>query len=364
MITAAIIALILLILFFGFYLLLQQPQFGLAATGERLERMRQSPNYRNGKFHNLSYTPTLAEGHSMRKVLYNFLFKKVEKRKPVRAIQVVQTDLSALPADKDLLVWFGHSSYLLRLDGKTFLADPVLNHYAAPFSGMNKAFAGTDHYTAEDMPFIDYLLITHDHYDHLDYHTTRKLTGKTGTVITGLGVGAHLERWGFNASQIIEKDWWDVVELGNGFSLHYTPARHFSGRKLQRNTTLWTSFVLKTPRKQLFLGGDSGYDTHFATIGEKFGGFDLAILENGQYNEAWHYIHTLPAEVLQAGKELKAQRIFPVHAAKFDLGGHPWDEPLERITVLNNEQQALITPRIGEVVYLDDSHGFSQWWRD
>jgi len=252
----------------------------------------------------------------------------------------------------------------MQLDGNTILVDPVLSSYAAPFSWMNKAFKGADTYKVEDLPEIDYLLITHDHYDHLDHDTIMKLKGKVGKVVLALGVGAHFEAWGFPASQLIEKDWGDKVELEKGLTLYFTPARHFSGRSLFSNNTLWTSYVVETPSRKIFVGGDSGYDTHFAEIGERFGGFDLAILENGQYNEAWRYIHTLPEEVLKASKDLKARRTFPVHSSKFDLGGHAWDEPLKKVTALNKDyNQHLITPMIGQVVELDnEEQEFQKWW--
>jgi L-ascorbate metabolism protein UlaG (beta-lactamase superfamily) len=363
MVTLLILIVALVILTF---MVMQLPQFGKAPSGKRLERIKLSPNYRNGRFQNLSPTPQLTEGYSMLKVLFNFFIKRVENRKPLRSIPFIKTDLKSLPVAKNFLIWFGHSSYLLRLEGKTFLVDPVLSGYASPFSRMNKAFNGASSYSADDLPFVDYLLITHDHYDHLDYETIKKLKGKAGTVVTALGVGEHFEKWGFPSSQIIEKDWWDNIALENGLTLHLTPARHFSGRKLQRNNTLWTSFVLQTPSKKFFIGGDSGYDNHFAEIGKWFGGFDLAILENGQYNEAWRYIHTLPEEVLKAGKELGAKRIFPVHSGKFDLGGHAWNEPLIRITELNHDSKfPLVTPLIGEVVDLDNiKQTFEEWWKD
>lgn len=344
---------------------MQQPQFGKTPTGKRLERIRQSPNYRDGKFQNLSPTPRLVEGYGYGTVLYDFLIRKKPNRRPIGTIPSIKTDLKSLPAQKDLLIWFGHSSYLLQLEGRKILVDPVLSGYAAPFNGMNKAFNGSDRYKVDDLPYIDYLLITHDHYDHLDYETVKSLKGKVGTVICGLGVGAHFEQWGYAPSQVIEKDWWDSIILEGGLTLHLTPARHYSGRGLQSSKTLWTSYVLETPSKKLFLGGDSGYDQHFAAIGQRFGGFDLAILDNGQYNPAWRYIHTPPEDVVKASKDLNAKRVFPVHSSKFDLGGHPWNEPLIKLTELSGKANlALVTPMIGEIAGLDDStQAFKKWWQ-
>lgn len=355
---------IIVLLSLAGFLVLRMEVFGARPSGERLERIRQSENFREGQFQNLSPTPSLAEGYSYTGVMYDFLFRKKDGLAPAAALPSVKTDLKSLPAEKELMVWFGHSSYLLQLQGKTLLVDPVLNDHAAPFGWMNKAFQGSDTYRVEDLPQIDYLLLTHDHYDHLDQQTLKRLKDRVGKVICPLGVGAHLERWGYAPEQLIEEDWGTQVELEGPLRLHFTPARHFSGRSLFRNNTLWTSYVLETPSRKVFVGGDSGYDSHFKELGQRFGPFDLAILENGQYNEAWRYIHTMPGEVLQASQDLRARRTFPVHSGKFDLGGHPWDEPLREITRLNSEyQQPLVTPRIGEVVDLgDEGQEFERWW--
>jgi L-ascorbate metabolism protein UlaG (beta-lactamase superfamily) len=229
---------------------------------------------------------------------------------------------------------------------------------------MIKSFKGSDIHTPADIPEIDYLFITHDHWDHLDYKTVSALRPKIGKVITGLGTGAHLERWGFDPQIIIENDWFEQIGLENGFTVNTTPARHFSGRSTKPNQSLWASFVLKTPSMQIFIGGDGGYDKHFAEIGEKFGSFDLVILENGQYNTSWKYIHMMPNEVLQAAKDLKAKRLFPVHNSKFALANHSWDTPLKAITEFNKTvNQPIITPMIGEPVYLKDTAQiFSEWW--
>jgi len=354
----------LLLLALGIFLSLRQPLFGKAPSGARLERMKQSPNYKDGKFQNRHFTPDLSEGYSMPGVIWNFLFKKDARNKPGFPLPAIKTDLLSLPSDSDVLVWFGHSSYFMQIEGKRFLVDPVFSGNAAPAPGSNKSFPGTDLYSAADMPDIDYLLITHDHYDHLDYPSMVELKSKVNKVVCGLGVGSHFEYWGYDTANIIEKDWNESLELDKGFTLHTASARHFSGRMFSRNNTLWLSFILQTPKLQIYIGGDSGYDTHFAEIGERFGEFDLAILENGQYNVAWQAIHMLPDEVLLAAKDLKAKRLLPVHSSKFALALHAWDEPLNKITELNQGQIPLLTPMIGEPVYLNDStQQFAAWWK-
>lgn len=347
------------------FLYMWQPKFGKSPKGERLERIEQSPNYKDGQFQNLSHTPSLSEDQSMVKTFYNFLFKKAPRTRPVDEIPSVKTDLKNLPIDENILVWFGHSSYFIQVDGIRFLIDPVFSGNASPVPNSNKSFKGTDVYSVDDIPEIDYLLITHDHYDHLDYPTIKKLRPKIGHIVCGLGVGAHFEHWKFDPEIITEKDWNESMSLPGNITLYTVPARHFSGRTFKRNNTLWLAFILQAEELTLFLGGDGGYDTHFVEIGEEFEEFDLAILENGQYNEAWHAIHLIPTEGLQAAKELNAKRLFPVHSSKFKLAHHPWDEPLKAITELNEEgdQIALVTPMIGEVVYLNDStQVFDKWW--
>ncbi|AIM37525.1 beta-lactamase [Sphingobacterium sp. ML3W] len=346
------------------YLFLQQPKFGKLPEGARLERIKRSPNYKNGKFVNFSPTPQIVEGTSYTSVLYDYFFKKIDRKHPKKALPTVKTDLKHLPIDQDILVWFGHSSYFIQIEGKRILVDPVFSGSVSPIPGTNKSFKGTDSYTVDDLPEIDYLFITHDHYDHLDYETIIQLKGKTNKVICGLGVGAHLEYWGYLPESIIEGDWHERIPLDDGFIVHTTPARHFSGRSLQSSKTLWMSYVLQTPTIKIFIGGDSGYDSHYAAIGEKFGPIDLAIMDNGQYDKTWRYIHHLPEDVLQAAQDLKAKRLLPVHHSKFDIATHAWDEPLVRITELNKTAHIpLITPMIGEAVRLkDDQQQFKQWW--
>ncbi len=360
-----VLFILILLLTLVVVLFLRLPQFGKRPSGHRLERIHQSPNYRNGQFQNQSPTPMLNEGHTMTGQLNKFLFQRHPRTRPQEVLPTVKTDLKVLPSNEDLMVWFGHSSYLLQLRGYCLLVDPVFSGNAAPIRGTNKAFPGTDLYTVEDLPEIDLLLITHDHYDHLDYRTVKALRSKVRQVICGLGVGEHLEHWGYDAAMIVEKDWNESVRISDDFEIHTAPARHFSGRKLARNTTLWLSFVIKSVERRIYLGGDSGYDTHFAELGRKYGPFDLAILENGQYNEAWSLIHMLPEDVVAAAKDLNARYILPVHSAKFKLSIHPWDEPLERLTALSRDHQlSLLTPLIGEPLFFDQLHSEQKaWWK-
>lgn len=355
---------VLLLLFVAVFAFLQRPEFGKLPSGKRLERIKQSPNYRDGSFQNINHTPDLTEGVTYYAVMKEFLFSEKKRNKPVDTIPSKKTDLFKLDPSENVLVWFGHSSYFIQLDGKKILVDPVLSGSASPLAFTTRSFPGTDVYTPTEIPDIDYLFISHDHWDHLDYKTLKELQPRIGKVICGLGTGEHLEYWGFDVNKIIEKDWNEEIPLEDGFVAFTAPARHFSGRGFSRNKSLWTSFILRSPSKQIYIGGDSGYDTHFREIGEKFGRIDLAIIENGQYDKSWRYIHLLPDEFIQAAADLNAQTIFPVHSSKFALGNHAWDDPLKTVMQLNEKtQRRFITPMIGEQVNLNDStQTFSRWW--
>jgi len=358
MIILTVAAMCLLAIFVFF----KQVKFGDKPQGRRLDRINASQNHRDGAFQNLSDTPQLAEGASYIKILYNFLFAKGARNRPAQPLPSVKNDLKGLLPKENVVVWFGHSSYFIQVDGKTILADPVFSGKASPVNG-TKAFAGSDAYKVADMPDIDYLFISHDHWDHLDHKTVTALMPKVKHVITGLGTGAHLEFWGYDPAKIKELDWNESVAFNDGFTFTATPGRHFSGRNLKRNQTLWISAVLKTPLHKLFLGGDTGFDNHFEAIGNEHGPFDIAILECGQYNPAWIYIHMLPEQVVTAAQQLRTRKLLPVHWAKFSLALHDWDEPIKRVTTeAERQNMPILTPMIGEKVALDTYQSFSPWW--
>lgn len=335
---------------------------GKLPSGKYKEKIQGSPNYVKGSFQNLSPTPMKPEGISYWKMMREF-FKKHPDTAPPGKIPSVRTDLKSLRTKEPLLVWFGHSSYFLSIENRNFLVDPVFSGNAAPLSFMVKAFPGSNSYKAEDMPPIDHLILTHDHYDHLDFKTIRKLKNKVNHVICSLGVGAHLKYWGLDENRITELDWGESLELDDQIKITAAPARHFSGRGIKRGQSFWSSFILKTGSHNLYLGGDSGYDSHFAEIGKKYGPFDLAILESGQYNTMWPLIHMMPEEMVQAAVELKAKKILPVHWGKFRLSMHPWNEPVKRVIKKAEELNVtVLTPRIGEPVLLDQHFSSTCWW--
>lgn len=311
-------------------LVLNHPAFGRLPRGERQKRIEHSPNYRDGQFVNKELTPFMTTSKSRWRIMWdNLTEKNPENLVPSTGMQAVKTDLKQLDLSKDAIVWFGHSSYLLVNGGRKVLVDPVLTT-GFPASLMMRPFKGTDVYSPEDIPEVDYLIITHDHYDHLDYGTVKAIRGRVGKVICPLGVGEHFEFWGYPAEKIVEMDWNEVYATDDGFKVTCLPARHFSGRFLRQNPTLWASFMIEG-HSTVYIGGDSGYGTHFAEIGKRFPQIDLAILENGQYNKDWRYIHTLPTQLPKAIYDLHAAVTLPVHNSKFALSRHAWDEPVRKI---------------------------------
>jgi L-ascorbate metabolism protein UlaG (beta-lactamase superfamily) len=338
--------------------------FGRLPAGARLERIKASPQYKDGKFSNQSFTPDLAEDATMWKVLKAYRNKPGTVR-PSGSMPITQPDIQGLPDDEPALIWLGHSSYYLQFEGLKMMVDPVLSGRASPVPCMVKSFPGTDILKPASVPPLDYVVITHDHYDHLDYGTISQLKSKTAHWITSIGVGAHLEYWGIPADRITELDWWEETTLKNDCRITATPARHFSGRSLKRAQSLWSSFVLQSPRYKFYLGGDSGFDNHFEEIGRRFGPFDLAILECGQYHPYWKHIHMAPEEVADAAVALGAKKLLPVHWGKFVLALHPWDEPIERLLkAAEGKPFEVLTPMIGEALLPTSGKTYDKkWWR-
>ena len=338
---------------------LAHPAFGVYRHVSK-EKIERSPNYYDGMFQNQEPTPQFT-GKGSRKTAAEPL--KVESRKtaslkegrvPKKPIPAVKTDLKALPTDEDWLVWFGHSSYLFCLNGKRFLVDPVLKP-EFPSSLMLKAFPGTDIYRPEDLPEIDVLIVTHEHWDHMDYATLRDIRTKVQTVICPLGIADYLRYWHYPDDQITEMDWYDNSQLSilnSQLSITCLPSRHFSNRLLgKRNQTLWASFLIEAGGRKVYIGGDGGYDKRFREIRERFGKIDLAFLENGQYNENWRYIHTTPEGLEQAMLDLQAEQYFTVHHDKFALAMHPWQEPENNArTIATKHSIRLLDAKIGEKV--------------
>ncbi|HSD56299.1 MAG TPA: MBL fold metallo-hydrolase [Candidatus Saccharimonadales bacterium] len=288
-------------------------------------------------------------------------------RRPKRMLTPEPLNLKAfLAASKPQLAWLGHSASLIRMHGKTLLLDPMLSKAASPFQ-----FAGPKRFAkspiaTEDLPHIDAVLISHDHYDHLDHTTIKKLRDKTDTFYVPLGIAAHLRRWGVKKSQIVELDWWDTAKLGD-ITLACTPARHFSGRGLDdRFKTLWCSWVIESKSGRLFFSGDTGYGPHFKQIGKKYGPFDLTLLECGQYDRRWPNIHMEPEQTFAAHQDLRGKRLMPLHWGAFALALHSWVDSVERVRKAAKPHGVeVMTPKIGEIVPIKARiYPKTAWWAE
>lgn len=344
------------------------PQFGASASGERLEKMEVSKQYREGKFTNPVHTEVGVKSYKdYPRMIYKFL-KKEPNQMPDWKIPVNLVDsinIANTPDSLTKLTWFGHSAFLLEMDGKKILIDPMLGDVPAPapFLG-NKRFNTELPIAIEKLPKIDAIIISHDHYDHLDYGSIIALKEKVDIFFVPLGVGAHLESWGIPSANIKELDWWENISL-DSILFTATPARHFSGRGLNdRDNTLWVSWVIKGKKDNLYFTGDSGYFDGFKEIGEKYGPFDLAMVECGQYNEQWADIHMMPEQSAQVGLDVRAKTIMPIHWGAFKLSLHAWTDPIERITKKAKELGVNVTtPEIGESFTVNGkNYPEGEWW--
>ena len=251
------------------------------------------------------------------------------------------------------MVWLGHSTFYVQLSGKRILIDPIAAKDASPVPFIIKAFDGSDVFHAKDVPDdIDALILSHDHWDHLDYELTKEIEPKVKAVVTGLGNGGYYEKWGYPLSKIHEEDWGTEVKLDKDLPIWALPPRHFSGRMLQRDMTLFASFAIKAGNRTLYYSGDGGYDGRFREIGKQFGSFDIAIMEDGQYNETqWPSVHMMPEQSAQAAEEVHAKVVIPCHNGKYNLALHNWKEPRERFRkAAEGRPYKLLLPEIGDVV--------------
>ena len=345
------------------------PQFGAKITVEQKEEYSKSKHFTEGKFYNEEAVNMEMSFGMMRKMLKEFSNapKTTIPNKDIPTLKIDSLNVAEF-RDSTRLIWFGHSAFLLQIANKNILIDPMFGETPAPhpwFGG--KRFSKELPIEIEKLPSIDAVLISHDHYDHLDYPSIIKLKEKVKMFYTPLGVGAHLQKWGIDKSRIVELDWWQDKTFDN-LVFRCTPAKHFSGRGLlDRYSTLWSSWIVKSDSMNIFFSGDSGYGAHFQEIGEKFGPFDFAMLECGQYNKLWEDIHMFPEQTAQAGIDLKAKKIMPIHWGAFKLAVHPWTESVERMTKKSEElKMDYIIPKIGESNVLESNQQYAQekWWRN
>lgn len=337
-------------------------------NGLRLERAKSSKQFRDGRFHNSSGLGLRLHGNPM-SIAGEFLIggRSRVPRAPLPLESPLDAWAKPVSSSGLRITWLGHSTLLIECDGVRVLTDPVFGERASPLS-----FAGARRFhpvpaTIEQLPPLDAVLLSHDHYDHLCAPSMRKIGALGVPVITSLGVGAHLERLGVAPQRITELDWWEEHTLvGGGLSFTATPAQHFSGRGLHdRNTTLWSSWVLTTANRRLFFSGDTGLTEEFSRVRERFGPFEVIMLEIGAWHPAWGHIHLGPANALRAFDLLGSGTLLPIHWSTFDLGLHPWYEPAETlINLAMANKTRVLTPILGRPFEPEHVEGPIPWWRE
>lgn len=347
----------------GLYLI-ASTAIGADPAGERLARIQASKQYSAERqaLQNTRQIP-LHVGRSWTEILRDYYSNSAEKR-PLQKLPE-QVPEAAILAGKNMdirFIWFGHSTILLELEGKRILIDPVFSDYASPLPIVAERFQPPV-LTVEQIPDVDIVLLSHDHYDHLDLDTINQLKDRVQHFIAPIGVGAHLEYWGVPAQRITELDWWQDTRL-LGLQFTCTPSQHFSGRGIfNRNSTLWASWAVRGEQTNVFFSGDSGYADHYRQIGERLGPFDVTFLENGAYNKDWQFVHQLPEEGVQAHLDLKGRIMVPVHWGMFDLALHSWYDPIQRVTQeARRKGVQLATPQLGQVVTISQGYPQQDWW--
>lgn len=357
-----IIILIIIILWFLVFIFLKLwPPFGRTPATEDMEDYaKRATNYKNGKFYN---------ENEFQMIYNNKLENKFVSTKSITPIEELPIETPTYPdnpsTDALNITWLGHSSILMQMHGLNVLIDPVFSEYSSPVP-----FAGPKRFSEspikkEDLPNIDILVITHDHYDHLDYNTIKEIDNKVDKYIVPLGIENHLESWGVSKDKITNMAWWEEVNI-DGLTIGCTPARHYSRRSLNDSyKTLWASFVFIDEYHKVFDSGDTGFDKHFKEIHNKYGDFDIALIDSGQYDVRWKSTHMIPEESVTAGKILNAKTIMPIHWGAYKLAQHPWDDSVERFTQ-EAEKQSInyITPKIGETFHYGKEYKNTKWWKD
>jgi L-ascorbate metabolism protein UlaG (beta-lactamase superfamily) len=321
------------------------------------------PVIKGDQYFNWIRTPTVV--YNIPKLIWHNLSNGRERKKPEGIIPVVRftrEDLSEKPSSGLTLRWLGHSSLLLEMNGYRWMIDPMLSTYASPIPGFVKRYSEVP-VLIDELPPVDFVLISHDHYDHLDKSTVKALAQKGALFFVPLGIENYLRDWGIKDGQIQSLNWWQEAEFRT-LKLVCVPARHFSGRSLiNGNRTLWAGWAIKSMTTNVFYSGDSGYANHFKKIGKTLGPFDLAIIENGAYNKAWPYVHSDAENAVQACLDVKGKLLLPVHWSTFDLSLHSWDEPIVRAISKAQERNIKIaTPQIGELVDLEKFIVNTDWW--
>lgn len=325
-------------------------------------RFRDLPHYKNGQFQNLQETSSSLDFSERLSVIKRYLNPQVEKV-PSRYYRFSEQPLAQKDTTGLQLNWLGHAAVLIKSGNRYLLTDPALIGRASPFS-----FVGPERFfpspiAPADLPELEAVIISHDHYDHLSYQTLKAIHHKVKQFFVPLGVGASLRRWGIPEEKIIEMDWWQEHK-GEGLSITAAPAQHFSGRYMQRNNTLWASWAINFDGHRIYFGGDSGFFEGYREIGQKLGPFDISFMPIGAYDKAWQAIHLNPEEALQAHELLQGGVFLPIHWGTFNLAPHSWYDPMERLAPQAKEADIrLLTPRPGQwVTPASPTNPF--WWQE
>jgi len=334
-----------------------------SSEDKKMEKIEKSVQYNDGKFINYQERSELGFVKVL-PIIWDFLFLD-NNRKPNVDLPTQKVDFSLITKakpDELKVTWIGHSSQIINIDGKIILTDPVFDNQTI-FMGPSR-FNGDVPFNIEELPQIDLVVISHNHYDHLNLSTIEKIHHKVKQFIAPLMVGAELEGMDVPREKIIELDWWDEIELDDEFMIAFTPSQHFSGRGLfDRNETLWGSYVIQGPKHKIYFSGDSGYFEGFKEIGDKYGPFDLTFLECGAYNKKWRFVHMLPEETVQAHIDLKGKILQPIHWGTFDLALHSWYDPMVRVAkTADSLGIQLSTPIVGETITIDENLITERWW--
>jgi len=350
----------LLALFVGVVLVQGWTAFGKAASGARLERMQRSANYRDGHFVNPQ--PLHNDYWGMFGALLH-ASDHVNPDQPVAVAKLTPESLAKPPPSGLRITWFGHSAMLIEIDGKRLLTDPMWSERSSPISWLGPKRWFPPPISLEELPKLDAVLISHDHYDHLDYGSVVRLNALGVKFIVPLGVGAHLEYWGVPLNRIIELDWWERTEL-TGLTIACTPARHASGRFLFDNDSkLWAGYALLGPKHRAYYSGDTGLFPALRQIGEEFGPFDVTMIEAGQYHRTWPDWHSGPEQAIRAHQRVRGDVMLPVHWALLGLAMHGWTEPVERSEVAAREGQVVLaTPQPGQPFEPTLQQPHTRWW--
>jgi L-ascorbate metabolism protein UlaG (beta-lactamase superfamily) len=357
--ATVLLVVMLTIAFFAVRSIMNETEFGGQIDAIHLEQLSQSDQHNGAHFHNTPEPVPYSIWTNLKDMMGG------QNRVPPGPFPALAPDVSGPAHDGLRVIWLGHATALIELEGKRILTDPMLTQHAFPVTSIAPSRFNPSPLPLQQLPTIDIAVISHDHYDHLDMKTVQHLAASGTHFYVGLGVGTHLQAWQVPAEQIHELDWWEQQSL-HGLQIHCTPARHYSGRRSMDNSTLWSSWLIKGAKHSVYHSGDSGHGQHFEEIGQRLGAIDIALIKIGDYglDLGWQDIHMLPERSIQAHQELGASVLFPIHWGTFKLSNHDWDEPIERaVAAADKAGVTIVTPKLGEAVVFGEPFVSEPWWQ-